>query len=404
MDKKENTKIRNQKILIGVVILTSFVVGWFFGAQDAKLSQIGFTPKLIERDLSESKADFSIFWRAWDLLVEKYDGEVDYKAMIYGAIRGMTEALGDPYTAFMSPEEARALDSELSGVIYGIGAEIGIKNNQLTVISPLNESPAEKSGLITGDIILAIDGETTQKMSVDEAVFKIRGEEGTEVKLSIKRGDVIKDYQIKRAKITIESVKHETLNKDVGLITVSRFDEKTTAKTRQALDDFISQNIKKIIIDLRNNPGGYLDESISFSSEFLKEGIVVTEKKDIENGDKSYEYKASGKGKATGNEFKIIVLINEGSASAAEIVAGALKDYSRATLVGETTFGKGSVQEIENLSGGAKLRITIAHWYTPKGQNIGKKGIEPDHEIELTEDDYNNDRDPQLNKALELLK
>lgn len=403
MSNKPN-KQQNKKILIGLIILGSFVMGWFLGSYDARISQVGFTPKLIERDLSESDADFSIFWRAWDLIIEKYDGEIDYRAMIYGAIKGMTEALGDPYTAFMTPEEAQALDSELSGVIYGIGAEIGIKNNQLTVISPISDSPADKAGITAGDIILEINGEPTSKMSLDEAVSKIRGKEGTEVILNIKRNNVVQEYKIKRAKITITSVRHEILDNQVGYIKVSRFDENTTTKTRSALDDIISKNISDIIIDLRNNPGGYLDESISFTSEFLKDGVIVIEKREVNGSDKEYEYKASGRGKATDEKYNIVILINEGSASASEIVAGALRDYGRATLVGENTFGKGSVQEIENLRGGAKMRITIAHWYTPKGKNIGKEGIKPDHEVELTEEDFNQDRDPQLDKALEILK
>jgi carboxyl-terminal processing protease len=402
--KNQKENLNNKKILIGITILLAFTAGWFFGSYDARISQIGFTPKLVERDLSESRADFSIFWRAWDLIVEKYDGEVDYRAMIYGAIRGMTEALGDPYTAFMSPEEAQALDSELSGVIYGIGAEIGIKNDQLTVISPISGSPAEKAGLSSGDIILEINDEVTSKMPLDEAVSKIRGKEGTEVRLNIKRNDGTKEYKIKRAKITINSVQHEILENDIGLLKVTRFDEKTTTRTREAIDEMISSNVSKVIIDLRNNPGGYLDESISFTSEFLNNGTIVTEKRDANGDDKMQEYKASGKGKMTSENIKIIILINEGSASASEIVAGALKDHKRAILVGETTFGKGSVQEIENLSSGAKMKITIAHWYTPNGKNIGKDGIKPDHEVELTEDDFNKDRDPQLAKALELLK
>lgn len=403
MDKNKNFQ-NLDKIKIGAVVLAAFFFGWFFGAQDARVSMVGYTPRLVERDLSESRADFSIFWRAWDLLVEKYDGNVDYKAMIYGAIRGMTEALGDPYTVFMTPEEARALDSELSGVIYGIGAEIGLKNNQITVITPLSESPADKAGLLSGDVVISINEESTAKMTLDEAVTKIRGEEGTIVKLNIKRGGKAKEYKIKRAKININSVNYEVIGDDIGLIRVSRFDDKTTVKTQEALDEFISKNINKIVIDLRNNPGGYLDESISFTSEFLKEGVVVTEKRDIDGNGSRQEYKATGRGRMTQDNVKIVMLINEGSASAAEIVAGALKDHKRAILVGKETFGKGSVQELSNLSGGAKMRITIAHWYTPSGKNIGKKGIEPNYEVDLTENDFNNDRDPQLKKALELLK
>lgn len=403
MKKDETKEQKNKKIKIGIILISVFILGWFFGSQDAKISRVGFTPKLIERDSSESSADFSVFWRAWDLIVEKYDGEVDFKKMIYGAIKGMSEALGDPYTVFMTPEESQALENELSGVIYGIGAEIGIKNDKLTVISPLSESPAEEAGLMPGDIIIKIDDEETTKMSVDEAVSKIRGKEGTNVVLTIARGKTEKTYKIKRSKITIKSVNHEIIEENIGYIEITRFDEKTTTNLRKALDEFASKNIEKIILDLRGNPGGYLDQSISVSSEFLEKGVIVTEKKDVDTNGKRYEYKASGRGKMTDKKYKIVVLVNEGSASAAEIVAGALKDHKRATIVGETTFGKGSVQEIENLSGGAKMRITVAHWYTPNGQNIAKSGIKPDIEAKLTEEDYDKGRDPQLKRAISIL-
>jgi len=402
--KKDEINKNKTKIIIGAVIIGSFILGWAFGAQNAKLSLVGFTPKLIERDLSESEADFSIFWRAWDLLVEKYDGQVDYEKMIYGAIRGMTESLEDPYTSFLTPEESRLLENDLSGVIYGIGAEIGIKNEALTVISPIANSPAERSGLTAGDIITYINDESTVNMSINEAVYNIRGEEGTTVKLTIKRGDDVRELNIKREKITVESVNHRVIEESIGLVEITRFDERTTPNLQKALDDFISKNIKKIILDLRDNPGGYLDESISVSSEFLKSGVVVTEKRNIDGNGNKYEYKVSGRGRMTGDEIRIVVLINKGSASASEIVAGALKDHRRAVLVGETTFGKGSVQEVESLPRGAKLKITIAHWHTPNSLSISEKGIKPDHEVKLTEDDYNNNRDPQIKKAIELLK
>ncbi|MDD3480832.1 MAG: S41 family peptidase [Patescibacteria group bacterium] len=402
-DKKDLKPDKRKKILVGAIIILSFVIGFIMGHQDALLSRIGYTPEVYRERLSNSDADFSIFWRAWDLIVENYDGEVDYQAMIYGAIKGMTESLGDPYTAFLTPEEAKQLEDDLSGVFYGIGAEIGIKNDELTVITPLNGTPAKEAGLMAGDVILAIDGESTLGMNIDIAVAKIRGDEGTEVTLSIRRDEEVKDYKIKRAKITVKSVDYEIRDGNIGYIEISRFDENTTDLLRKGLDELNSKEVKKIVLDLRGNPGGYLDESITVASEFLKEGVIVTEKND-KNGDKEYEYKATGNGKMTGDDIKIIVLINEGSASASEIVAGALKDQDRATLVGETTFGKGSVQEIENLARGSVMRLTIAHWYTPSGMNIAEEGIEPDVRVELTEDDYNADRDPQLAKAFELLK
>jgi len=399
-----NNPIKNnkKKIIIGAIIILSFVVGFMMGHQDARFSQIGYTPDIYERDLNRSDADFSIFWRAWDLIVEKFDGPIDYEAMIYGAIKGMSQSLGDPYTTFLTPEEARALEDDLSGVIYGIGAEIGVKNNHLTVIAPLDGTPAKEAGLLAGDVITAIDDTTTQGMELDVAVSKIRGKEGTKVKLTIERSSESKEFTITRAKISIRSVNYEILDNNIGYIEITRFDENTTDSLQKGLDKFITNNIKNIILDLRGNPGGYLDESITVASEFIKEGVIVTEKYD-ESSKKSYEYKASGKGRMTSDDITIIVLINEGSASASEIVAGALADHNRATLVGETTFGKGSVQEIEDLAKGSMMRITVAHWYTPNGKNIASDGITPDIEVKLTENDYNNDRDPQLSKAIELL-
>lgn len=402
--ENEENKNRSIKIKIGLFILAAFVVGWIFGALNARVSLVGYTPRLIERNLAESQADFSVFWRAWDLLVEYYDGNVDYTKMIQGAIRGMTEALGDPYTAFLSREEAELLNAELSGVIYGIGAEIGIKNDELTIVTVLPGTPAERSGLMSGDVIWYIDNESTEEMILEEAIFKIRGKEGTEVTLEIKRNGERKEHKIKRAKIVIESVTSKIVEGNVGVINVVRFDENTTSSTREILDGFISKNVEKIVLDLRNNPGGYFDQSISLTSEFVKEGVAVREKREVGGNKKSEEYRVSGNGRMTGENIRIVVLINEGSASAAEIVAGALKDHKRATLVGNTTFGKGSVQEIKNLSDGALMRITIAHWYTPNGTNINEKGVEPHHIVDMTEEDFDKNKDPQLEKALQLLK
>jgi carboxyl-terminal processing protease len=401
LNTNENTR---KRILIGVFILLSFIIGWVLGNQDAQMSRIGTTPNAIERNLEKNSADFSIFWRAWDLLVEKFDGKVDYQQMIYGAIRGMTEALGDPYTTFLSPEEAKQLEDDLSGVIYGIGAEIGLKDDQITVIAPIAGSPADRAGIQKGDIIVQINDEVATDMDLDVAISKIRGDEGTKVVLTIKRGDETKDFEIIREKIVVDSVKSEIKKGNIGYISVSRFDDKTTKKLRVVLDDFLAKDVKKVILDLRGNPGGYLDESITVSSEFIKSGVIVTEKKDVDGGTNRYDYKATGKGKMTGDDIKIIVLIDEGSASASEIVAGALKDHNRATLVGMTTFGKGSVQEIGDLAKGAQMRITIAHWYTPDGKNIAKEGISPDVKVEMTDADYNNGNDKQLKKALELLQ
>lgn len=399
--KKPNTK-KTPHIIVGALFVLVFMLGWILGHQDANFGRFGFTPNIIGKD-TQKNVDFSAFWRTWELLEKKYDGKIDYEKMVFGAIKGLTDSMGDPYTAFMTPKEAQLLSDDLSGVVSGIGAEIGIKNNRITVIAPIDESPAKKAGILSGDTIIQINNESTEGMDINTAVSKIRGEAGTKVTLKIIRGSEEKTFEITRAKVVVKSVNSEIKKGNIGYVSISRFDENTTDELRKVLDGFVSKNITKLVLDLRNNPGGYLDQSVTVASEFIERGVVVAEKREIDGSGKM-EYKATGKGKMTNQNIKIIVLVNEGSASASEIVAGALKDHKRATLVGETTFGKGSVQEIEELAKGAKLRITVAHWYTPNGENISKEGIKPDIEVKLSEEDYNNNRDPQLNKALELLK
>jgi carboxyl-terminal processing protease len=381
----------------------TFIFGWILGHQDARFGRIGFTPQLIGRGSTTGSADFSIFWRTWDLVEKNFDGKIDYTNMVYGAAKGMVSSLGDPYTAFLTPEEANQLQDDLSGTVSGIGAEVAVKNGKITVVAPVDNSPAKKAGVMSGDIILKIDDASTEGMDVNTAVSKIRGQAGTKVKLSVQRGSTTKEFEITREKITVKSVSSEIKNNNIGYVKITRFDENTDADLKNTLSDFQSKNIKKIIVDLRDNPGGYLDQSVSVASEFVGNGVIVSEKKDFSGG-KPSEYKALSGGLMTGSDVKIILLVNGGSASASEIVAGALKDHNRATLVGEKTFGKGSVQEIEDLAGGAKLRVTIAHWYTPNGKNISKEGIAPDVEVKLTDADFNANRDPQLDKALELLK
>lgn len=406
MDIKEtNKKIvkKSPKIILGALFILVFVLGWILGHQDSQFGRVGFSPNIVGKGSTGQNVDFSIFWRTWDLVVDKYDGKVDYEKMVYGAIKGMVDSLGDPYTSFLTPDESKRLEDDLSGTFSGIGAEIGFKNDVLTIIAPLEDTPAKKAGLLGKDKIIKINDEVTEKMDINIAVSKIRGVAGTKVKLLIQRGTESKEYEITRAEITVKSVKSEIKEGNIGYISISRFDDTTTTDLRAVLDNFVSKNVKKVVLDLRDNPGGYLDESVTVASQFIEKGVIVSEKKDVVLGGKQ-EYKAISGGKMTGSDVKLIVLINGGSASAAEIVAGALKDTGRGVLVGETTFGKGSVQEIEDLYKGAKLRVTIAHWYTPNGKNIAKEGITPDFEVVLTEEDYNADRDPQMVKALELLK
>jgi len=314
----------------------------------------------------------------------------------------MVNSLGDPYTVFMTPEEKKIFDEDLSGTFSGIGAEIGIKKNQLQILAPLAGSPAEKAGLKPGDPILKINDESTLNMGIMEAVHKIRGKEGTEVKLTIIKNGKDKVITIKREKIDVKSVKY-SMKGDILYINISRFDEDTVSLVKEAENFGIEKGARGVILDLRNNPGGYLDSAVDISSEFVAKGIVVMEKDEKRN--KKEVFKASGLGKMTDKgKYPMIVLVNEGSASASEIVAGAIRDNSRGQLLGEKTFGKGSVQELVSLPNGSELKVTVAHWYTPNGVNISKEGLKPDIAVKLTDKDFDNSKDPQLNEALKLLR
>jgi len=395
---------RSKKIVlfisIIILILGSYSLG-FWAGKKTYLSGAGFTPRIINKEYSPSEIDFSLFWHVWDLVKEKYVGPIDYQKMFYGAISGMVNALGDPYTAFMNPEEAQTFTNEMKGTFEGIGAEVGIKNNQLLIIAPLEDSPAKKAGLLSGDKILKINGQDTTGLSLSEAVSKIRGPKGTEVKLLISREGFSepKEFTIVRDLIKVKSVSWEMKNSEIAYIRLRSFDENSANEFKDAATEILAKNPRGIILDLRDNPGGYLDSSVEIASEFIPKGVIVYEK--FKDGRKK-EYKATGN--ATLEKFKLVVLINKGSASASEIVAGAIKDYRRGTLVGEQTFGKGSVQDLDELKGGAAIRITIAWWLTPSGRSINEEGIKPDMVVKMTEKDYNQNRDPQLDKALELLK
>lgn len=406
--KKEECQIeltkqqKNSKILIGAFIFLSFIFGWAFGHMDFQAQQGNQSPTIINKSTSNN-VDFGVFWQTWDKVVGEFDGKIDYQAMVDGAVKGMINSLGDPYTVFMTAEESKSFDQELEGSITGIGAEVGIKDNRVIIIAPIDNSPAAKAGLKPQDIILSINGEDTTGMDLNTAVSKIRGDIGTVVKLNIQRGDQKLDYEITREKVDTKSVKWEIKADNIGYIEISRFDSNTTDLVKQATEELSSKGVKAIVLDLRNNPGGFLDSAVNVTSEFLKNGTIVTEKTTSRNS-KEQKYTASGKGKLTDKNIPMVVLVNGGSASASEIVAGALQDNGRAILVGEKTFGKGSVQAIESLMGGASLRITVAHWFTPNGKNISKEGISPNTEVKLSEEDFKNQRDPQLDKAIEYLK
>ncbi|HKJ40210.1 MAG TPA: S41 family peptidase [Anaerolineales bacterium] len=345
---------------------------------------------------------FVPFWEAWNLVHEKFVNQpVDDTVLMQGAIRGMLEALDEKNTFYMDPTVYESESSSLSGAYQGIGAQVDTSGDYLTIISPFEGSPAETAGLRPGDMIIAIDGEDMTGFSPEQARQRVLGPEGTKVVLTVAREGESEpmDFTITRAVISVASVTGEMLEGDIALVDINSFGDNTTRELRETLDELLAENPKGIIIDLRFNPGGYLITSVEVMSEFVDEGVVLIE----QYGDGTRDvYNALGNGKAT--DLPIVVLINEGSASASEIVAGTLQDYERAELVGVQSYGKGSVQTWQPLANDqGAARVTIAKWLTPKERAIDGVGLTPDHIVEMTEDDYANQLDPQLDKALDVL-
>ena len=390
--------IKGRTVSLSNTILIAIFVGMVSFVTGTRTDEITAS---IGTNKNPSSLDFSSLNDVYSLLRAEYDGDLNPDVLIDGAKRGLVEATGDPYTTYFSAKEAEQFEADLEGSFQGIGAELGKRNDQLLVISTLDDSPAKASGLLAGDIIIKVNSDDATSWTVEEAVSKIRGEKGTTVKLSVLRGEEgIKEFSITRAAITNPSVKSEITADNVGILRISRFGETDTVTlSRKAAEQFKSANVKAIILDLRGNGGGYLDAAKDIASLWLEDKIVVTQR---EGGVIVNELRSENQAPLKG--IKTIVLVDGGSASASEIVAGALKDNGAATLVGEKTFGKGSVQTIEDVRSGGKLKITIAKWYTPNGKNINKEGIKPDVEVKLTADDINSSKDPQKDKALELTR
>jgi carboxyl-terminal processing protease len=380
-------------VSVAVCVFVAIIVGIVGFALGTRHSQI-FTA------IRGGGLDYSELDEIYGELRDKYDGDLDTKKLLQGAAAGMAASTGDAYTSYFTPSEASELSSDLSGSFTGIGIELGQnKDNQLEVVSPIDDSPAKAAGLRAHDVITAINGETSVSWAPEKAVTKIRGEAGTTVKLTIMRNGETTEYPITRAKITVPSVESE-ITDGIGYLRISRFGDDTTSLARAAAKDFKDKGVKGIILDLRGNGGGYVDASVSVSSLWLKNGATVVEER---RGSKVF-----GTEKALGSPIlegiKTVVLVDGGSASASEIVAGALHDSGVATLVGTKTYGKGSVQEIVPLKSGASLKITIAKWYTPKGKNINGNGLEPDEKVEMTAEEYNAGNDTQRTRAVEILQ
>jgi len=393
-------------LLLVIALVGVFGAGYFYGQNNRPSAEKITGVQNLEQGQPES-VDFSLFWDAWAKVQEKFvnRGSLDYKKMIYGAISGMLGALNDPYTTFMTPDESKDFSQSLQGNLEGIGAEVGMRKGVITIISPLENSPAKSAGLKAGDKVLKVDTQSTAGMSVDEAVSHIRGAKGTEVALTIARDgwDEAKEIKITREVINIPIVKFEMKqagDKKIAYVALYHFTENSLAEFSKAAQQILASDANGIILDLRDNPGGYLESANDIAGWFLPKGkLVVAE--DYGNGQKN-EHLSKGVNKL--GSYPIVVLINQGSASASEILAGALRDNLGVKLIGQKSFGKGSVQELERMRGGTSMKITVAKWLTPAGHSIMDEGLEPDVKVEYTVNDLDSNRDPQLEKALELLK
>jgi carboxyl-terminal processing protease len=351
---------------------------------------------------SGSPIDLTLFNKVFDIIQKEYvDAPTESQSLEFGAIRGLVAGLNDPNSNFMDPEETQAFHDNLAGKFSGVGLELAMREQQLTVVTPLSDSPAERAEIKSGDIILAIDDVDTSELTLDEAVNKIRGPAGTVVRLLVERKDAFEaqEFKLTREEINITSVESEVRDDGIGILSINRFGEDTSDAIMNATNSFLSKNVKGIVLDLRGNPGGFLETSVDVASYFVSDGVIVTE--EFGDGNKQ-EYKA--KGNARLKDIPLVVLIDGGSASAAEILAGALQDYGRAKLVGVKSFGKGSVQELMPLDKNTSLRLTVAEFVLPKGRHINHVGIEPDVLVELSNEDVEAERDPQLDKALEVLR
>ena len=391
-------------ILVGGAFLGGYALSQWMLARQAARNAVPITLNGNGDTPDEFKQDMPVFWEAWKLVNENfYVQPIDREKMTYGAIGGMVDALGDVHTAFVDPKRAEYLRTQLQGSFEGIGATVEMVNGRLTVVAPIKGAPAEKAGLQAGDIILQVDDTPIVNMDVSEAIALIRGPKGTQVRLKVQRGsNPMMDLTITRNTIQVPEVTSEMLEDDtIAYIQLADFGDKAKPEMRQALSELLAKNPKALIFDLRGNPGGYLNTAIEVASEFIAQDQVVLVEK-FKNGDKKL-YKSSGGGLAT--KIPMVLLVNEGSASASEILAAALRDYKRATIIGQKTFGKGSVQTVHELSDNSQLRVTIANFYSPQENVINHVGVIPDIEVpDPTDYERSKSIDPQLQKAIDMIK
>lgn len=391
-----------------MVIGATFVAGLYFGSARGISQAASFVSTVIlDRAAPPEGLDVEQLWRAWKLLDDRFvrtgtttDALTD-EEKLWGAVRGLTESYGDPYTVFLPPEETQAFSEDINGNFEGVGMEIGIRDGALTVVSPLKGTPAERAGLQSGDTILRIDEKNAEGLSVEAAVKLIRGPRGTAVKLLISRSDVTEPFivSVTRDVIQIPSIHTALRNDGIFVISLYSFSAVAPQRFREALREFVESGSTRLILDLRGNPGGFLEASVDMASWFLPLGKAVV----IEDfGDKEDDivYRSKGYDIFKNRKLDMAILVNQGSASASEILAGALSEHGVGKLIGERTFGKGSVQELVDLGGGASLKVTIARWLTPSGASISDGGLTPSIEAPRTSKDVQEGKDPQLDAAV----
>lgn len=374
-----------------IVAIVSFVAG---ARSDALFANVA---SVFGVRTSNKTIDLSSVQKTYQELIANYDGKLDTQKLIYGANRGLVEAAGDPHTAYMDPDETKEFNKSLSGQIGGgIGAEIGLRNNKPTIIKPLENSPAQKAGIKAGEAIVKVNDEASSDWSVEKVVSKIRGEVGTSVKLTLLSDGKTREVSVVRQNIVSPAVESE-IDGEIGILKVNRFGDDTVSLSRKYASEFVDKGVKKVILDLRNNPGGTVGAAQGLLGIWLDNQVAMTERR----GSEIVKTLRTTGTPILGN-MKTVVLINGNSASASEITAGALREYGKATLVGQKSYGKGSVQIVLGLPGGSQMKVTEARWYTPKGKNIDKTGIEPDVKVDLSAEDINNNLDTQMDKAKSL--
>ncbi len=374
MTRRDWTRTALVVVLVLMIVVVSagagFAAGWYVAPEVQR-------PSPTQASQADIQQQFRVFWEAWDIIERDFnrDSPLDTQEMVYGATRGMIESLGDPHTVFIEPAQAEILSQDLAGSFEGIGATVDMIDGYLVIIEPLQDSPAAHAGLLPGDVVLEVDGHSIAGMELMDAIALIRGPENTEVRLLLLREDLVEPLEvaITRASIDLPTVTYRMLDDGIAYVRLAEFNGQATSRLRAALSELQAQNPRALVFDLRSNPGGYLHIAVEVASQFIEDGLIVTEE---DARGKVVEYRADGSGLAL--DIPLAVLVDGGSASATEIVAGAIQDAERGVLVGRPTYGKGSVQVTHTLSDGSAVRVSIARWSTPKGRVLDSDGLTPD--------------------------